>query len=497
MNHKAHRGAMLLIACALAFGFSWFDLPGHGSSFLPQASAMGTTYADGHTLYLLGMFVALLLTMAWPRWFERHLTTTLCTCWLAGTAALVAFSTSTPLWVSAVAIPVTGFSNVLFLNVVIGLMLTRLSDRAQRMLVITCALAAKTLIVYASDRYLNPTLQTVLLVSVPTLCVACALGAWRVMPNSIRTEAIGPIKLQPSLSPLMLGMLLVASVVFAVARVVSPLGFWGTTYPLSTWGFLPVCALSAVYLALCYFSLIKTSSQLLFRFLPALFILFGLYMTLYSSLAQQLGLSENVILVLRQYAELYSQTFVWAVALLAIRKLSIPPVRILGILFSVFTVVELALQRVLLAHSDLSLVVILLSFFVIFGVLVWTLCHFYGEKEPESAEGNTVAGASSYAPARPTDSGTVAQAAIGTPASAPTATPTDTRCALAAEHGLSARETDVFLLLSQGRSRKFICDELFIADGTASTYISRVYEKMGVHSKQELLSLVLEREKGR
>ena len=52
----------------------------------------------------------------------------------------------------------------------------------------------------------------------------------------------------------------------------------------------------------------------------------------------------------------------------------------------------------------------------------------------------------------------------------------------------------MFLLLAQGRSRRFICEELFIADGTASTYISRVYEKLGVHSKQELLSLVLEQE---
>ncbi len=50
----------------------------------------------------------------------------------------------------------------------------------------------------------------------------------------------------------------------------------------------------------------------------------------------------------------------------------------------------------------------------------------------------------------------------------------------------------MFLLLAQGRTRRFICDELFVADGTASTYISRVYDKFGVHSKQELLTCVLE-----
>ena len=72
---------------------------------------------------------------------------------------------------------------------------------------------------------------------------------------------------------------------------------------------------------------------------------------------------------------------------------------------------------------------------------------------------------------------------------------TDARRLFAEKHGLSERETDVFVLLAQGRSRKFICDELFIADGTASTHIRHVYEKLGVHSKQELLALVYKDDK--
>lgn len=68
--------------------------------------------------------------------------------------------------------------------------------------------------------------------------------------------------------------------------------------------------------------------------------------------------------------------------------------------------------------------------------------------------------------------------------------------ALAARYGLSERETEVFLLLAQGRTRRFICDELLISEGTASSYTGRVYEKLGVHSKQKLLTLVLEQEAG-
>lgn len=63
---------------------------------------------------------------------------------------------------------------------------------------------------------------------------------------------------------------------------------------------------------------------------------------------------------------------------------------------------------------------------------------------------------------------------------------------LADKHGLSEREVEVFLLLSQGRSRRLICQELFISDGSAKAYISRIYKKFGVTSKQELLAAVFD-----
>lgn len=63
---------------------------------------------------------------------------------------------------------------------------------------------------------------------------------------------------------------------------------------------------------------------------------------------------------------------------------------------------------------------------------------------------------------------------------------------LACRHGLSEREEEVFLLLAQGRSRRFICEELYISDGTAKSYISRIYKKFKVSSKQELLAAVFD-----
>lgn len=61
---------------------------------------------------------------------------------------------------------------------------------------------------------------------------------------------------------------------------------------------------------------------------------------------------------------------------------------------------------------------------------------------------------------------------------------------LAEEHGLTPREQEVFALMAQGRSATFIGEELFVSTNTVRKHIAHVYEKLGIHSKQELLTLV-------
>ncbi len=61
---------------------------------------------------------------------------------------------------------------------------------------------------------------------------------------------------------------------------------------------------------------------------------------------------------------------------------------------------------------------------------------------------------------------------------------------LAEDHGLTPREREVFVLMAQGRSATFIGEELFVSTNTVRKHIAHVYEKLGIHSKQELLTLV-------
>lgn len=57
-------------------------------------------------------------------------------------------------------------------------------------------------------------------------------------------------------------------------------------------------------------------------------------------------------------------------------------------------------------------------------------------------------------------------------------------------YGLSLRESEVFRLLAKGRSRAFISKTLFISDNTTRTHMRSIYRKLGVHSQQELISLI-------
>ena len=67
----------------------------------------------------------------------------------------------------------------------------------------------------------------------------------------------------------------------------------------------------------------------------------------------------------------------------------------------------------------------------------------------------------------------------------------ETLCAgLTQQYGLSKRESEVLLLLAKGRSAPFIADEFTVSLGTVKTHIRHIYEKVGVHSKQELLDLI-------
>lgn len=63
---------------------------------------------------------------------------------------------------------------------------------------------------------------------------------------------------------------------------------------------------------------------------------------------------------------------------------------------------------------------------------------------------------------------------------------------LAEDNGLTQREEEVLVLMSKGRSARFISNELGISYNTARTHVRNIYAKIGVHSHGELVSVIEE-----
>ena len=61
---------------------------------------------------------------------------------------------------------------------------------------------------------------------------------------------------------------------------------------------------------------------------------------------------------------------------------------------------------------------------------------------------------------------------------------------VAQRYGLTQREGEVLLLLAQQKSAADIEQELLVANGTAKAHIRHVYQKLGIHSREELYEAV-------
>jgi len=58
------------------------------------------------------------------------------------------------------------------------------------------------------------------------------------------------------------------------------------------------------------------------------------------------------------------------------------------------------------------------------------------------------------------------------------------------ERNLSSREREVLGYLVRGRSQPYIREELMLSKNTVATHVKHIYQKLDVHSRQELLDFV-------
>ncbi len=56
----------------------------------------------------------------------------------------------------------------------------------------------------------------------------------------------------------------------------------------------------------------------------------------------------------------------------------------------------------------------------------------------------------------------------------------------------NARETEIMTLFAKGRNLAYIQEQLCLSKSTVSTHRQHIYQKLGVHSSQEMIDLIQE-----
>lgn len=61
---------------------------------------------------------------------------------------------------------------------------------------------------------------------------------------------------------------------------------------------------------------------------------------------------------------------------------------------------------------------------------------------------------------------------------------------LAERHNLTKREREIVVCMAHGKDKQAIAEALYISEGTVKVHARNIYHKLGIHSKQELITLV-------
>lgn len=353
---------------------------------------------------------------------------------------------------------------------------------------IASSLFLKTVLGDAMGYLTSDVVQIISATALPCLSFAC-LAVMRTMEDpSILKMYRARSTISKADEHSLLYLLIAVSVVLAALRGLGHLGLWGTGYLGS-----PVTSIAAYVFvglslaAFTYGAVIRNSNdRMLIRFQPAFLIIIGGFL----AYALKNGLFGPDAVApffswLLLAIELFGHLLSWAVVFTAIRTTTSPIWRFQGISDSSYGIVAIACALFLQSSiaNEQVLIVIAILFSMVAAVRPFS-------KKPIEAEiplSGTITLASPIShvgdrgdfPEEPAHDGMSVAERLE-----------QYHRMLAADHHLSPREIDVFLLLVQGRSRPYISNELFLSDGTVKTHVSHIYKKFGIHTREELLTAV-------
>lgn len=282
-----------------------------------------------------------------------------------------------------------------------------------------------------------------------------------------------------------LALIAVAGVAVLAMGAMSSVGTWGAhradydpeSGAVSFW----LNVLSCAFAVVCSLSLRHSDDKpISYRFqIPFLLISCSLVISLYANTL----LTEGTLIVdaLMTGVEYFSHILFWAMIVQAIQQLEGSPYRPAGVGMLTYSVFSLLWISSLEARSELAvcaLIAIVCALVFIVSVHPRLLYEKSASDLASSDELNEYAVEGDHT--IPVEANSIGLSLM-----------LARRCALLGqEHGLTKREAEVLNLLAQGRTKTAICQLLTISEGTVRTHTSRIFNKLGINSQQELIAIV-------
>lgn len=446
----------------------WSDLVGHGSGYFASADAV-QEIVNARVLFLTGLTLSTACYMLAPRILKRF---------EAGIGAAVAALSfaSTVLFSFPQLLPFLPMDYLcaaclLVIGVGYGWLVVHLvcqvahrGDYAAVVMLLAVSLLAKTLLTSLINMYGPLLVHVGVAIAAPVVAFAAVAVVQRSLDRSPETLDLAELpKVQDPDRHVLIVLLILLPVLRALVRGLSKMGYWGSGYEVENifdgLGFLVVIAM------LLFFSRVtlvkEQGSDFITRFLPPFLVILGGFFLLDPQVSHLVGLTPWTSYILTTFVELFSQLFHWALIVLAIRSLSIHPYRVVGIGYSVYGVFSIAYALLLQDKVELSSVLIVFAMYFFIVVMMYLF-------RSRSKDGSRISEKRTAKP--PSGENRLER--------------------IAERYGLSPRETEVFVLLAQGRNRTYIQNTLFLAEGTVKTHTSRIYQKLGVSNRQDMITLV-------
>lgn len=270
-------------------------------------------------------------------------------------------------------------------------------------------------------------------------------------------------------------LLFATAALLATVRTLSPCGTWDAKFdpaPMTT-SLALVIAYAAGVLLFAWYALVRAESRpVLLRFQPAFLLI---VLTLFASLVMLFsqGPQSAVLYTFMILDDSFAHMLFWASIACTIASASTPDRRVAGLAMVVYSALSIVWLFLLGDNDTLEAPVMAVA---ITAIYLLTMIVSHANSDGADVEEQT--GAGDVREESPALADRIA-ASI------------EERCLeIADEYRLSPRETEVLVLLAQGRTRVYIQDELVLAENTVKTHIAHIYKKLEVGNRQEMLDLV-------